>query len=156
VFPLWKRWWHARREAVRGVPNANQCKPLQFAEVGGLGGAATGSICRDALGDTFILHYTYHSCHTRSDFETATCRFSALHDLPTSGTCRGTANQAPFVDPTVILEACNVSIPGASQISAGNDRRDPRAHARGTRGTQPHMLAIFDLAIPIACYGVTA
>jgi hypothetical protein len=106
-----------------GVPNANQCKPLQFAEVGApgasLGGAATGSLCRDAFGDTFILHYTYHSCHTRSYFETATCRFNALHDLPTSGTCRGTADQTPFVDPTVILEACNVNIPGGLADQCG-------------------------------------
>lgn len=95
-----------------GVPNADQCKPLQFAEVGGLGGAATGMICRDAFGDTFILHYTYHSCHDSSYFETATCRFNALHDLPTSGACRGTYNQTPFVDSTPTLEACNIPIPG--------------------------------------------
>jgi hypothetical protein len=62
---------------------------------GGLGGAATGSICTDGTADnTIVYHYTYDGC-TGNYFESGTCRLQlngdGQHpgDLPTGGsTCR--------------------------------------------------------------------
>ncbi len=47
------------------IPAVNACQPLAMYEgaVGGLGGAATGSICTDGTEDTTIVyHYTYDGC----------------------------------------------------------------------------------------------
>jgi hypothetical protein len=47
------------------LPAVNACQPLAMYEAasGGLGGAATGSICTDGTEDNMIVyHYTYDGC----------------------------------------------------------------------------------------------
>jgi hypothetical protein len=93
------------------LPADAHCKPLQFYEDGPLEGTATGSICKDRNGGTFILHYTYHSCKRQSHFQTVTCRFSAKQGLPTSGQCRGTDTNGGFFNTTPTLRSCDQLIP---------------------------------------------
>jgi hypothetical protein len=104
------------------LPAQNTCDPLGLVEVGlgGRGGAATGSICRDQTdGRTIIFHYNYDACvGPGSYFESATCRLQLnnANDLPTaSGGCRGTYGGGPFVDDTPVIDLCvgtDTTIPG--------------------------------------------
>jgi hypothetical protein len=84
---------------------------LQFFEDGGLAGAATGSICTDANGQTTIFHYTYHSCLVPRHFQIVTCRLG--RGLPASGVCRGTDTQGGFVE-FATLESCDELVPAST------------------------------------------
>jgi hypothetical protein len=82
------------------VPAVNTCQPLAMYEaaIGGLGGAATGSICTDGTSDTtLVYHYTYDGC-TGDYFESGTCRLQLNEgNLPTtSSTCRITLGGGVF------------------------------------------------------------
>jgi hypothetical protein len=98
----------------------NTCKPFNGIEDGGLFGGVTGTGCIDSQGNTFILHYSYHSClpNTRaggSYFESGFCRFFLKEDFPIPGYCRGTivsAGQAgEYGRQEAKLFVCNVTVP---------------------------------------------
>jgi hypothetical protein len=64
------------------LPAVNTCQPLAMYEAasGGLGGAATGSICTDGTSDTTVVYqYTYDGC-TGNYFESGTCRLQLNGD----------------------------------------------------------------------------
>lgn len=100
------------------LPAVNTCAPLAMFESGGLGGAATGSICVDINDFTIIFHYTYDACIGPGNyFESATCRLQMQNgDLPSvSSSCRGTlANGAGFLEINdAILQYCDgIPVPG--------------------------------------------
>jgi hypothetical protein len=101
---------HVLRGAT--LPAANTCQPVAMYEVGGLAGAATGSICLDGFGDnTVVFHYTFDAC-TGSYFESGTCRLQLANDgsLPTiSSTCRITLGVFYVEVDDGVLESCDAT-----------------------------------------------
>jgi hypothetical protein len=104
------------------LPTANTCKPFNGFEAGGALGAITGTGCVDEKGNTFILHYVYHTCLSLraigdSYFESGFCRFRVKGGFPAPGKCRGTvlsdppARQTSFPPQKASLFNCNIAVP---------------------------------------------
>ena len=103
------------------LPARNTCENLAMFEVGGLAGAATGSLCKGWNDNSVVYHYAYHSClGPGSYFESGTCYgHLSTGQLPlTNSSCRITANGSPFLDTTLSIfsgpDCVKLNVPDAN------------------------------------------
>ena len=130
------------------LPAPNTCQPVAMYEAneGGLGGAATGSICfGGADGATIVFQYTYDGC-TGYYFESGICRLQLdrNNDLPTTGSsCRLTSGGGIFyseIGDAQIFSCDSTQLPlpgggGGQCAGAGPHRAGPVTSPSGPGST---------------------